>query len=242
MAVNVTVVNSIGFFEKAPEDEKAAVAAVSVLKPCRPGELLSRSGQVQEAVGFVIDGRLQVRELADDGRVIRLAILGPGNLVGWLSLIEDGFLSDEVIAMESTQLLLCPLKALRAVTSQSHTLMGNLLALAAQNIRANAKERTMLTLPSAFQRVCFQISTLTSQLGHAEPETAGGLPKQHDLATAANTTRETVSRTLQILAKAGVIKKTGHRVIVRRKDLLQRLANDGLESLPANPQSSAVKS
>jgi len=236
MAVNSAVVSSISFFEMASDEDKSTVAASSALKACRGSELLSQSGQIQEAVGFVIDGRFQVKEIADDGRVVRLSILGVGDAIGWLSLIEDGFFSDEVTARESGQLLLCPTRILRPTVAGSQPLLTSLLHLAARNIRNHAKERTMLTLPSAFQRICFQISTLAAQSSGLDQDTPGGLPRQHEIATAANTTRETVSRTLQILVRAGVIKKTGHRVIVRRKDLLQRLANDGLESLPTSHQ------
>jgi CRP-like cAMP-binding protein len=239
MAVNTTVVSSMSFFEMASDEDKAAVAAGSILKACRGSEVLSRSGQIQEAVGFVIHGRFQVKEIADDGRVVRLSILGAGDAIGWLSLIEDGFFSDEITALESGQLLLCPIRTLRPIVAGSQPLLTCLLGLAARNIRNHAKERAMLTLPSAFQRICFQISSLAAQISGTDQDTLGGLPRQHEIATAANTTRETVSRTLQILVKAGVIKKTGHRVIVRRKDLLQRLANEGLESLPTSHQDSS---
>ena len=92
----------------------------------------------------------------------------------------------------------------------------------------------MLTLPSAFQRICFQISSLSSQADSDWREDVSALPKQHDLASAANTTRETVSRTLQLLIKAGIISKVGHKVVVKRRDLLKRLAYDGPESLQAS--------
>jgi len=241
MPVNLTVVNSIKFFEPASQQDKLSMALLATLKACQANELLARSGQIQEGVWFLTHGRLQVKEVADDGRVVRLAILAPEEAVGWLALLDDGFLSHEVIAIEPCQLVIFPTKSLRSFITQSLPLSLNLLGLAAQSIRTSAKERMMLTLPSAFQRVCFQISTLASQLGNPDSETGGALPKQHDLAAAANTTRETVSRTLQILAKAGVVRKSGHRVIVRRKDLLHRLASDGLESMPASLQDAGSK-
>jgi CRP/FNR family transcriptional regulator, cyclic AMP receptor protein len=241
MAVNLTVVNSIKFFESASEQDRIAIASLGSLKTCQANELIARSGQVQEGVWFLTHGRLQVKEVADDGRVVRLSILAPEDAVGWLALLDDGFLSHEVIAIEPCQLVIFPTKPLRSVITQSLPLLSNLLGFAAQSIRNSAKERMMLTLPSAFQRVCFQISTLAGQLGNTDSETGGGLPKQHDLAAAANTTRETVSRTLQILAKAGVVRKSGHRVIVRRKDLLHRLASDGLESMPTSLQDIGTK-
>lgn len=234
MPVSPIVIHSIPFLSSATEAEGGVVATASVLKTFKTGEILSKAGLVQNAIGFVTSGRLQIREVTDEGRVTRLVIIGPGAVIGWLSLIEDGFMTDEVIAAEEGQLLLCPTQALRGIVANSKALLSNLLTMSARAIRSNVIERNMLTLPSAFQRVCFQISNLSNQMNinSAEGEAQGGLPKQHDLATAANTTRETVSRTLQILAKAGIITKTGHRVVVRRKDLLQRLATDGIDSLP----------
>lgn len=240
MPVSPIVIHSIPFLSSATEAEGGVVATASVLKTFKAGEVLSKAGLVQNAVGFVTSGRLQIREVTDEGRVTRLVIIGPGAVIGWLSLIEDRFMTDEVIAVEEGQLLLCPTQALREIVANSNALLSNLLTMSARAIRSNVIERNMLTLPSAFQRVCFQISNLSNQMNinSADGEAQGGLPKQHDLATAANTTRETVSRTLQILAKAGIITKTGHRVVVRRKDLLQRLATDGIDSLPNHAISS----
>jgi CRP-like cAMP-binding protein len=236
MSVSVTVINSISFFAMATQAERETVALASALKSVKSGELLSRTGQTQAALGFVISGRLQIREMAVDGRVTRLSVIGRGGIIGWLSLIEDGFMTDEVVTIEDGQLLLCPMRILRGIVANSNHLLSNLLVMAARAIRQSAVERNMLTLPSAFQRICFQINTLSNQLDNSniDENIKSGLPKQHDLATAANTTRETVSRTLQILARAGVITKTGHRVTVLRRDMLQHLVDNGSESL-TNP-------
>ena len=47
-----------------------------------------------------------------------------------------------------------------------------------------------------------------------------------------NTSRETVSRALQILIKNGVLTKNGHQLHIQQSETLKKLAHDGLDALP----------
>ena len=57
------------------------------------------------------------------------------------------------------------------------------------------------------------------------------LPKQHEIATFVNTSRETVSRAVQLLVKHGVISKDGRSIKVKKIDLLKEAAETGAEAL-----------
>ena len=58
------------------------------------------------------------------------------------------------------------------------------------------------------------------------------LPNQREIASIVNTSRETVSRALQLLIKGGVLGKAGHKLVVHKAELLEKLAIDGLDALP----------
>ena len=81
-------------------------------------------------------------------------------------------------------------------------------------------------MPSSFQRVCAQLAALARPAG-----SDGGLrvhvaPTHQEIAIMVNTSRETVTRTLQFLLGLQVVAREGHDLIVLRPELL-RQAVDG---------------
>ena len=94
----------------------------------------------------------------------------------------------------------------------------------AADVRRNTEQRQLLTLPNAFQRIFVQIIHLAEQ---SPDKTITNLPKQHEIAAMVNTSRETVSRALQMLVKNGILIKQGHRFVVQHADQLKQLAATG---------------
>jgi DNA-binding transcriptional regulator YhcF (GntR family) len=94
----------------------------------------------------------------------------------------------------------------------------------ASSIRNAANYRTILSIPSAFQRVF----ALLNQFAKTAP---GGLvviekmPTQQEIAIMVNTSRETVSRAIQILLQKGVVEKDLRRLIVRQPEELSKAVN-----------------
>ena len=109
-------------------------------------------------------------------------------------------------------------------------MVERLLKLLAASIRHSSTEKSMLSLPNAFHRVFVQIQQLSE--GTAAGQPLSHLPKQQELASIVNTSRETVSRALQLLVKSGVLAKVGHQVVIKEEGLLKRLASDGPDALP----------
>lgn len=58
------------------------------------------------------------------------------------------------------------------------------------------------------------------------------MPRQQDIAAMVNTSREKVSRALQLLIKNDVLTKSGHQLHIQQSDALKKLAADGLDALP----------
>ena len=233
MPISVSLLSTLPFFEGLDESSQEELSKIATLRSFKPMTTIGQAGEVHEAVAYVTAGQLQTKELADDGRVVSLTVLGAGAWIGWLSIVDERYVSQEVTCLTHCQVITFPTRLLKTIVQHNNTLLNRLLALAVQSIELNRRQRMMLTLPNAFQRVCFQISQLSSEVNSETLERISALPRQHELASAANTSRETVSRTLQMLVRAGVIDKIGHRVVVRRLDLLKRLAYDGPEALEA---------
>lgn len=89
-------------------------------------------------------------------------------------------------------------------------------------IRQATSFRTIFGMPNAFQRVYALLNYLskTSPSGMVVIES---LPTQQDISTMVNTSRETVSRAMQVLIQNGVVEKDLHRLIIRKSKITGRI-------------------
>jgi CRP-like cAMP-binding protein len=125
-------------------------------------------------------------------------------------------------------MLICPASVIQKLITKHALLAQRFLQMSADSIRRLEQGRALLSLPNAFHRVFMQINLLSS-----DAETGlTNLPKQRDIASAVNTSRETVSRALKLLIKNGVLNKAGNNIVIKQADTLKKLAIDGLEAIP----------
>lgn len=227
-------IDDIPLLKGLSDDDLKELGAVSSLKLVEAGQPLLKCGETPAYLMFILNGRLQAHETSEDGRVIGVGLFNPGDAVGWLPLIDGKPMTCTIEALEPTQIFLIPMAVAQRMVLTRPIITERLLKLLAVSIRQATTEKSMLSLPNAFHRVFVQIQQLSQDAAAGQPLTH--LPKQQELASIVNTSRETVSRALQLLIKNGVIGKMGHQVVIREGDLLKRLASDGPEALPKNKQ------
>jgi CRP-like cAMP-binding protein len=214
-----------------PEGDLQELASVAQVRALEPNQTLIKAGEIPAFLIFVLEGRLQAHEMSPDGRVIGLGLFSAGEAIGWLSLIDGQPISSTINALEPTHLLLIPMAVAQRLVLTRPLVIERLLKLLAAQIRRGNDEKSMLSLPNAFHRVFVQVNQLSADSQPGKP--LDHLPKQHELASIVNTSRETVSRALQMLVKSGVLGKVGHQIVIKESDALQKLASDGPDALPA---------
>lgn len=212
------------------------VEVIKASQTCRmnQGKLIVVAHQVPSHLIMVLRGQLQTQDVSEDGKTVAVSFANPGDVVGLLSMIDGQPIASNVTSSTTTDLLLIPLATARDLIFTQPVMIERVMTLLAAHIRKLYEERRMLTLPNAFQRVFAQIATLSQQAaGNHNPVAA--LPKQHDIALMVNTSRETVSRALQMLVKKGILVKDGHKIVIRKPEQLKQLADHG----PEAPQGAA---
>lgn len=214
------------------EADLQELASVSQVKSLEPDQPLIKAGETPAFLMLVLEGRLQVHEMSPDGRVIGLSVLKQGDVIGWLTLIDGQAMEASINALQTTHLLLIPMAVAQRLVLTRPIVIERILKLLAAKIRRCNNEKAMLSLPNAFHRVFVQVNQLSAESPEGRP--LDHLPKQHELASIVNTSRETVSRALQMLVKCGVLGKVGHQIVIKESDALQKLASDGPDALPPN--------
>ena len=198
------------------------VGASMLFRKAEKGNYILHKGGAGDHLLFLLAGRLRVVDLTEDGREIGLSVLAPGDYFGELSIIDGQPRSASVVATEPSLIGLLPAPQAASLIYSQPLVARRVMNRLAQKIRAASNHRSILGMQNAHQRVF----ALLAQLVKIAP---GGLavidnvPTQQEIAIMANTSRETVSRALQVLIQRGVVEKDLRRLIVRRPDLLQTM-------------------
>lgn len=187
------------------------------------GDSVCNKGDASNGLFVLIRGELQVFEVSRDGQEVGLNLLKGPIVFGELGVIDGAPRSADIAALTAAEVALVPKAVLMQAFCQSPAAALAMFRHLTGIVRRLTQHQSVLALPSATQRVCAMLVELS--LRHSpQGALAFDLPKQRDLASMVNTTRETVSRTLGLLVEQGVVERSKGRLVVRRPDVLRQSA------------------
>jgi len=212
----VALLGGVPLFTELSPDELDQIAQVAIPRSYPRETRVFHEGDPGDACYIVSQGSCRVTRQHSDGRVITLATLGPGAIFGELAMLDGERRSASVEAAESTELLALPASDMRNLI-RSHPGMAEKLVVALTRRLREANERIAR---QSFQTVPSRVAGVLNQLLADEavtPLVKDGVTirlRQSDLAQMAGTSRESVSRFLATLERAGVVQVGRGRVTV----------------------------
>jgi CRP/FNR family transcriptional regulator, cyclic AMP receptor protein len=211
----VELLRRVPLFSELEESELQRFSRVAVARSFPGGTRVFHEGDHSDACYIVRTGSFRVTREHSDGRAITLANLGPGDIFGELAMLDGEVRSASVEALGDGQLLALPAGDVRALLGRHPEITVKLVAALVRRLRM-ANERISR---QSFQTVPSRVAGVLSQLVAEEAPAgdAGGVTirmNQADLAQLAGTSRESVSRFLADLERAGVVRCGRGRVTV----------------------------
>ena len=210
-------------FEELGEGDLRRVADVAVPRRFSPGEVVFREGDDSDTCYVVNAGHARaIREHAD-GRQITLATFGPGDIFGELAMFDDERRSATVEASDELEVLGILGGDMRRLLARHPDMAVKLVISLGRRLRA-ANERLA---SQSFQTVQSRVAAVLAQLvEQARAEGAGEgdvllTATQAELAQLAGSSRESASRFLAVLERAGVITQGRGRLTVHDPEALQ---------------------
>jgi CRP-like cAMP-binding protein len=200
------------------------IADVAVPRDFEAGQAVFREGDSSDTCYIVREGQLRAIRSHPDGRTITLATFGPGDIFGELAMFEDERRSATVEAIEQTSVV-------GVLGPDMRRLMGEHPAIATRLVIAlgrRLREMNERLSRQSFQTVQSRVAVVLSEL--VEQEVAAGkdgkdvlvTATQADLAQLAGSSRESASRFLAVLERAGVISQGRGRLVVHDVDALKQ--------------------
>jgi CRP/FNR family cyclic AMP-dependent transcriptional regulator len=100
-----------------------------------PGEALMRQGDTAVGLFVLVRGKVRVTRSQDDGSEQELNVMGPGEVVGEMSLLDDLPRSATVTAVEPTHALTLPVWDFRATLREHPDIGVRLLGVLSRRLR-----------------------------------------------------------------------------------------------------------
>lgn len=203
----VALLRRVPVFEGLSDADLAAVAAVSVSRRLAVGAVVFREGDRGDTCYAVRSGLARAIREHPDGRSITLAHFDPGEIFGELAMFDDEPRSATVDAIEETEVIAIPGHDMRRLMREHPDIAVKLITALARRLR-DTNERLAR---QSFQTVQSRVAAVLAQMVSAAREGNGGdsdvviTLRQADLAKLAGSSRESASRFLATLERAGVI-------------------------------------
>ena len=203
-------------FEALRPEDLVRVADVAVPRRFDARDVVFREGDDSDTCYVVRSGHARaVREHAD-GRQITLATFGPGDFFGELAMFDDERRSATVEAVGALEVLGIPGVDMRALLTRHPEIAVKLVIALGRRLRAPNERLARQSFQTVQSRVAAVLAQLVDQ---AQAEGAGErdvllTATQAELAQLAGSSRESASRFLAVLERAGVISQGRGRLTV----------------------------
>ncbi len=219
----IALLHHVPAFETLGDAELARVAEVAVPRQYGTGQIVFHEGDDSDTCYVVRSGKLRALRGNGDGRAITLANFGPGDIFGELAMFDDERRSATVEALEPAEVIAILGADMRRLLREHSDIAVKLIVALGRRLR----ETNERLARQSFQTVQSRVATVLLQLVAAAREQGAGTEDvlitatQAELAQLAGSSRESASRFLAVLERAGIIDQGRGKLVVHDATALE---------------------
>jgi CRP/FNR family cyclic AMP-dependent transcriptional regulator len=220
----VEMLGRVPVFSTLERDDLERIAEVSVPRTFEPGQAVFREGDSSDTCYVVRDGHARAIRSHPDGRTITLATFGPGDIFGELAMFEDERRSATVEATETTSVIGVLGPDMRRLMTEHPEISTRLVIALGRRLRESNERLSRQSFQTVQSRVAVVLGNLVAEQVAAGQAASDVLvtATQADLAQLAGSSRESASRFLAVLERAGVISQGRGRLVVHNPQALSQ--------------------
>jgi CRP-like cAMP-binding protein len=212
----IVLLHGVPAFSALEPGDLAQVVDVTVPRSFGSGEVVFREGDEGDTCYVVRSGQARAVREHSDGRSITLATFGPGEIFGELAMFDDERRSATIEALEETEVVAILGADMRRLLRAHPDIAVKMLGALGRRLRETNERLARQSFQTVQSRVA---SVLADMVATARSQGAGETDvlitaTQSDLAQLAGSSRESASRFLAVLERAGVITQGRGRLVV----------------------------
>jgi CRP/FNR family transcriptional regulator len=219
----IALLHRVPVFSALSEQELSQVAQVAVPRSFAGEEVVFREGDDSNTCYVVRSGHARAVREHSDGRSITLATFGPGDIFGELAMFDDERRSATVETLEDTEVVAILGGDMRRLLREHPDIAVKLVAALGRRLRETNERLTR----QSFQTVQSRVAGVLAQLAATARAEDGSerdvliTSTQADIAQLAGSSRESASRFLAELERAGVITQGRGKLVVHDPTALE---------------------
>ena len=214
--MDISTLKYIPLFSELVDDDLRAISKVAVKQNFRKDNMVLIEEEVGSTMFIILDGRVKISRISDEGREVILSIMSEGDFFGEMSILDGQARSANVITLEDSSILIIHREDFLRMMHDYPQIAINLLKELAHRLRRSDSQIKSLSLQNATGKVASTLLRIADDSGkiHLGQVEIPKLPPQQDLANMAGTSRETISRVLKSLSEKGYLRKEGNKLII----------------------------
>jgi CRP/FNR family transcriptional regulator, cyclic AMP receptor protein len=211
-------------FETLSPPDLERVAQVAVPRSFRAHQVIFREGDASDTCYVVKSGHARAMREHGDGRTIALAHFGPGDIFGELAMFDDEKRSATVEAIEDVDAIAILGSDMRRLLREHADISYKLVVALGRRLRETNERLSRQSFQTVQSRVAGVLAQLCEQ-ARAEGADDGDVlvvVTQAEVAQLAGSSRESASRFLAVLERAGIVSQGRGRLTVHEPEALAR--------------------
>jgi CRP-like cAMP-binding protein len=220
----LTVVRQNPLFRGLPSELYERVAGLCQPRRLAKGQVLFRQGEAGDALFGIISGQLRVSANSVDGQEFHLNVVGAGEVLGEIALLDGGDRTASVMATRDSMIFALPRASFLKLVEEEPRLAVHLLTLLCERVRWTSDIVEDVAFRSVPMRLARRVAILARLHGERTDEGMMLRLSQAELAQFLNVSRQVVNGNLQVWQRLGVIALSRGKVIVKDFDGLEAAA------------------
>jgi len=205
MPQNVALIRDVPLLARLAPQDLRALASRGRVKSYRTGAVLFREGDRGDALHIVVEGAVRVSVLSSAGGEATVAVLGPGEFLGDLALLDGRPRSASAIVLQPTKTLVVTREDFRRWLRERPQAALALLEALSLRIRRTDEQLADVAFLDAAHRLAKRLVALAAGQYGTHIRGARLRVTQAELASMLGVSRESVNKHLNELARKNLV-------------------------------------
>ncbi len=221
--IAVTMSEHTGITLPDSKDPLADLIRQSDVREYKKKEVLYKEGSMPRYLYYVKSGKIKTYRIHEDGKELVIDLYGPGDFLGYLSLMQNSFNNETAKVIDDTEVVMIPKREFDMLMDKNVEVIKRFNTLVTKNLMEREKKLLDIAYNSLRKKVARALLVLENKYHHGDVENfAIDIPRD-DLAAIAGTATESLVRTLTDFKSEQLIDIQSGTITILNKHKLENL-------------------
>jgi len=216
--------------QQRPLEDPLAHLPCSTIVEYRKGQTIYGQDQPSSSLYLVIDGKVKICRMADDGRQVVVDIYQPDEFFGESAFVGESQRSEIAVALESTKLMIWTINEIEDIATRRPKLAIALLQLLVQRSMDFGSRIESFSVDNIARRLARALIRFSERLGQeTEDGSVQMIPFTHELLSQyVGTSREIVTHYMNQFRRQGYLRYSRKGILLHRDAMKDWLRHESV--------------